>query len=143
MALSMTESVRNTIRVLQNELGGIIAEMKRFVEHCETACLVPVVAEGQIASSYMARLAERFDKKLIQLDKYKAFDRTADEVAATAMDQQESVADQLIDWMSRKGITVAEAAQKFNRSKSTIYRWIKAGKLAAAKRDRRWIILAV
>lgn len=40
-----------------------------------------------------------------------------------------------------KEISTREAMELYSRSRSTIYRWIKSGKLNAIKRDRRWVIL--
>jgi excisionase family DNA binding protein len=45
-----------------------------------------------------------------------------------------------MDWHFRKSMSVKEAAQYHNRSTSTIYRWIKQGKLDATKANNRWVV---
>lgn len=48
--------------------------------------------------------------------------------------------DRFWTWIHRRIVTVKEACEIFGRSRSTIYRWIKNGRLAAVKQKGKWKI---
>ena len=60
----------------------------------------------------------------------------------TAENEIDGIIQSFMAWTEQQVMTAKEAAEKYNRSTSTIYRWIKQGKLEGRKNGRRWEILA-
>lgn len=51
------------------------------------------------------------------------------------------IVERFMSWAQRKVVTALEAALFYGKSRSTIYRWIKAGKLRAKKVKAQWQII--
>lgn len=102
--------------------------------------------------SYVTRLENKyFDPALSRQNVLHRLDTIISNVLDKARDQsldtyivEETVSiqlDRFWAWAKRRIIDVTEACKVFNRSRSTIYRWIKQGKLAhAIKENGRWRI---
>lgn len=57
-------------------------------------------------------------------------------------DRVDQVVNQFWKWSDRKILSVKEIAQQLGKSCSTVYRWIKQGKLQAQKYKGRWQVIA-
>lgn len=85
------------------------------------------------------------NKAYVELELMMPFARYDESIVAftdEVEEQIESVIDQFWAWSDRSIVTVKEAAELYGKSASTIYRWIKQGKLQAKKVKGRWQIIA-
>ena len=69
-------------------------------------------------------------------------DNGLEEFVWSVEEEIEHIIDKFWSWTGRDIISVKEAAQLHERHPSTIYRWIKSGKLPAKKVGGKWQIIA-
>lgn len=140
MASSIATKVNDTIQYLKAELQAAIDQQKGFVRDLEKAYFIPQGDPWNEYSPALHELGATVEVACDNLKKYGIFDPSLIEFADQAEDSVGDAADQFMAWAFRRGVTVKEAAEIYSRSKSTIYRWIKSGKLDAVKVGRRWVI---
>lgn len=75
-----------------------------------------------------------------ELEKLKLFDDSLEDFIAGIEHAAQGIAERFKQWTQREMINTRQAMEHYGRSRSTIYRWIKSGKLTARKVGRFWQI---
>lgn len=134
----ISEKIASIVEHAHNELSSALKEMAAFVETVERTP-GPVESRSAITMTELSTLCQRLTT---DLNKYTLFFEEIHGVVSTADDAVENLADRFKKRSFEPGIPInsAQAMELFSRSRSTIYRWIKSGKLKAEKRGRRWVI---
>ena len=135
----IAEALSHTVASIRSELFSAVEQMACYVELVERT---PGKIETD-CSKILTGLSMTCQELNTKLDKYSMFFSDIPEIVYTTDDAIESLADRYLTRSKQVGLpmTTAEAMVHFNRSRSTIYRWIKSGKVEAVKKGRRWIIL--
>jgi excisionase family DNA binding protein len=136
----VAELVNDNMDYIKRELFAAISQHVGFIRSLEKNHFFPhLMAEDSLVMT-VTESAAAVESLNDELKKYVLFDPSLEKALDKVEDLVGTVADRFIDWNIRKTMTVKEAAQLHNRSASTIYRWIKQGKLDATKVNRRWVI---
>jgi excisionase family DNA binding protein len=152
--------------VAYHEINEAINQMAAFVELVEAnpnPVNFPELAEvitglsmkAQLRNANFSRYGLFFDPEPID-DVVRNFDDTIElladrffqacgptddgRIAVTPMELPQPVEVLALPPAQRESITTRDAMERFGKSRSTIYRWIKSGKLSAEKQGRNWII---
>lgn len=135
----IAEALSVTVASIRSELSSAMEQMAAYVEQVERK---PGKIETD-CSKIITGLSVTCQDLNTKLDKYSLFFSDIPEIVHTTDDAIEFLADRYLSRSKQVGLpmTTAEAMAHFNRSRSTIYRWIKSGKIEAVKKGRRWIIL--
>lgn len=134
----ISEKVSITVDHIRTELGAALRQMASYVEAIEKR-------PGEIEVSALDDImlfSEVCQASMKELSKYSMFFGDIAETINTTDDTIELLADRFLDRARLPGLPVstAQAMEHFDRSRSTIYRWIKSGKLKAEKQGRRWVV---
>lgn len=137
---SIAEKVFDTIDHLKVELTAAVRQHVGFIRYLEKNDFFPhLIADSSYAQT-LAELASAVESVNDELRKYVLFDSSLDYETEAVSDLVGTIADRFIDWNFRKSMSVKETAAFHERSTSTIYRWIRQGKLDATKVNGRWIV---
>lgn len=139
MAITIAEKVVDVLDVLKHELQDAINQCACFVESLERQ-----ITPNTEDISYMRKMdgfSSRIQTVNRELSKYTLFKPELEQEVDQVDDTVEALADRFLKWARRKVINTTDAMGIFKRSRSTIYRWIRAGKLAAQKINGRWAII--
>jgi hypothetical protein len=139
MATLIADKVKSIVEFLKVQVVQVIKHRIAFIEDLEENNFRPDLEDCSIPLKLVAstRQIERLNE---ELKRYIMFDQSLGEYTDSIEDFIGDSADRFMTWAERKTISVKDAMSVFNRSKSTIYRWIRAGKLNAKKESGRWMI---
>lgn len=137
MAL-IAERLSITVEYIRAELKSAVGQLATYVETLERT-------PGQIHAGTLDEIMNYTQTclgSMQELAKYGAF---FGDIADTIVDTDnliETFADRYLDRARLPGLpmSTAQAMEHFSRSRSTIYRWIKSGKIKAEKHGRRWTV---
>lgn len=123
---------------IREELTSALTQMAAYVDLMEKT-------PGQIetnCTTTITSLSTNCQDLSYELGKYSLFFANVANVVTDTDDRIEFLADRYLERSKKIGIPIstAQAMEHFNRSRSTIYRWIKSGKLKAEKQGHRWVI---
>jgi excisionase family DNA binding protein len=136
----LADKVFDTIDHLKDELLAAVRQHVGFVRYLEKNDFFPHLLTDSSYADTLRELAVAVESVNDELRKYAIFDSSLGNDTDAVDDLVGTVADRFMDWHFRKSMSVKEAAQYHNRSTSTIYRWIKQGKLDATKANNRWVV---
>lgn len=139
MAILIADHITSVVEMLKEKVEAALQTHLAFVENLERHHFHPELAECTLPL-YFTDQANYIDAINEQIKRYSLLDSS---LAAYTDDIDELIgliADRFMSWTQRKLVSTKEAMQIFKRSKSTIYRWIRAGKLNAQKQGGRWQI---
>jgi len=139
MAMLIAEKVKSIVDVFKFRVMQLMKKRVELIEDLEQNHFRPELAD---CSALMELVASTYQIEQLnnELKRYIIFDQSLGDLTDSIDDFIGDSADRFMIWTARKAISVKEAMSVFNRSKSTIYRWIRAGKLNAKKESGRWII---
>jgi excisionase family DNA binding protein len=140
MGIMLADKVYDTIDHLKHELHAAVTQHVGFVRYLEKNDFFPHLLTDSSYAETLAQLAVAVESVNDQLRKYSIFDSSLEHDTDHVDDLVGTVADRFIDWHYRKTMRVKDAAMYHNRSASTIYRWIKQGKLDATKVNGKWVV---
>lgn len=137
MAL-IADKISLTVDTIRLELNSAIHQMSAYVEQVERT-------PGQVTtncSNVITTLSMTCQELTGKLGKYSLFFADLSDVITETDETVEALADRYLKRSKQEGLPVSttEAMEHFNRSRSTIYRWIKSGKVHAEKHGRRWVV---
>jgi hypothetical protein len=139
MATLIADKVKSIVDVFKSRVMQLIKKRIEFIEDLENNHFRPELADCSIPMQLVAS-THQIERINDELKRYIMFDQSLGELTDSIDDFIGDTADRFMTWTERKTISVKDAMSVFNRSKSTIYRWIRAGKLNAKKESGRWII---
>lgn len=133
------ERMLDIVDVIRNEIHAGMQQVAAFVEAIEKTdrlaadCTVPLE---------FRTLRGKVDSTISNLKKYDLLFPSVLEVVEQTEHLVDSFSERFMDWAEGKPkfMTVTEAMEHFQRSRSTIYRWIKSGRIDAMKQGRFWRI---
>ena len=140
MSFSLIEVMDHQFDIAKAKVMNTVVENEQLLASIEWKYWNPMDAPVTIGSLWSDAMNVAW-KELEHLDKYKLFPQMASFID-TVEDELERLVDHFFEWSNRELIDTKTAAEKYDRSPSTIYRWIKQGKLAAKKVSGRWEIIA-
>lgn len=117
-----------------------VVQNERLLESITWSYWNPSSAPTKVGRIWSEAMNTAWDE-LKDLESF-SFHPEINEFLVTIEDELDSLVDKFFDWTNREVISAKEAAETYNRSTSTIYRWIKQGKLQAKKVRGRWQIIA-
>jgi hypothetical protein len=139
MAVVLSDVVDLQITQLKSKQQSVLRKLKCFIMNLEQNEFYPSLLPLSVGQEY-GSLSTRVQYINTELDKYDLFDASVVQYTDSIDSQLEGIADRFWDYMNRKFFSVTEAMGLVGKSRSTIYRWIKSGKLVAQKENRRWVI---
>jgi len=114
-------------------MSSLVSPLKAYVTRLERTYFDPALASYDVVHRLNDTIAKVYDKAKKQPCDLSEIYLIEEEVTKQV--------DRFWAWTKRRIIGVLEACEIFGRSRSTIYRWIKQGKLAHAIKVRgRWRI---
>ena len=141
MATLIADKVAHTVLSLKDQLVRALIQHESFIIHLENTHLHPELADCTIPCEFDGS-TRKVEELKEQIGRYSLFDSSIASYIDMVDQEIGDLADRFLDWAHRKTISTREAMQKFGRSQSTIYRWIRSGKLKAVKERGRWLISA-
>jgi hypothetical protein len=139
MAISIADKIYDVTIVLQRQISETLYSYSEVIWNLEANNLFPNLADILLITR-LTKFVTKIDGLNQQLRNYGLFDPGLHDYADEVDDLIEELARRFQKWTRRTVITVTDACKKFTRSRSTMYRWIKSGKLIAQKIDGRWLI---
>lgn len=140
MQFSIIEVVNHQFNQEKAKVMNTVVENEQLLESIAWKYWNPKEAPFTMCGLWSEAMAVAWEE-LERLDKYKLFPRMASFID-TVEDELDRLVDRFFQWSDRVVIDTKAAAEKYDRSPSTIYRWIKQGKLDAKKVNGRWEIIA-
>jgi excisionase family DNA binding protein len=141
MAILIADTIAHIVYKLKDQLVRALIQHESFVIHLEDTHLHPELADCTIPCEF-DQSTRRVEKIKEQVEQYSLFDPSLLDYIEQVDQEIGNIADRFLGWAHRKMISTREAMDKFGRSQSTIYRWIRSGKLQAVKERGRWLISA-
>jgi hypothetical protein len=134
----ISEKVILAAESIHKELTSALAQMAAHVELVEKT-------HGPVSSDHgvqMIEMSSVCQNLTIELHKYTLFFGEIADVVTHMDDEVDQLGARFKERSLSPGIpaTTAQAMEHFHRSRSTIYRWIKNGRLPAEKRGYRWTV---
>jgi excisionase family DNA binding protein len=139
MAVIIADKIHDLITDLKRQMKHVVTQCSYFINGLETSDFFPELADASVAIR-MVDLSNQLQSLNDELNKYVLFQPQLQEEVDQVDDLIASFGDRFVKWMNRTTISVTEATLRFNRSRSTIYRLIKSGKINAIKIGRFWVI---
>lgn len=136
----MSTTTIDVIGVLKEELSMALDSYTQFIEHLENEVVLPESIVGNSVFIEIEKYASYIQFLSDEMRKYIPFDEALEECVAATEEFVEEIADRFLRFMYRKTMTTREAMDHFGKSRSTIYRWIRCGKLNAIKQGRHWVV---
>lgn len=136
----VAEEIFQTIEHIKDELRTAVFQHVGYVRALERTSFFPALITGADHMHTMNELAVTVDETIDELEKYAIFDRSLEELCEEVRDLVGEAADRFTSWNFRRTCSAKEAAEMHNRSVSTIYRWIREGRLDATKVNGRWVV---
>ena len=113
--------------------GSLVSPLKAYITRLERRYFDPALASYEVVHRLNNAIAKVYEKA-----KKQSYDLSQILLIEEEVNKQ---VDRFWAWTKRKVVNVKEACKIFNRSRSTIYRWIKQGKFAnAIKVKGKWRI---
>lgn len=142
MSFAVAEIVGKQVEGLNHEALSHIRQLRQFVSWAESRFFDPMDASTEVPS-ILNELADPAWELHEQLEKLGQYNEEAAEMATILENEIEACIARFWKWSKRTFMTAQEAAEKYGKHRTTIYRWIKKGKIRAEKDERgRWKILA-
>jgi excisionase family DNA binding protein len=135
----VAEKVLYTLDVLKSEMYSSLQRIVMFVSTIERDYFLPGLIDCTFINE-IGDLVKHTQVVIDELSKWVLFDADLQEYIRQMENAVDMWTDRFLKWSQRKPISVSEAVDIFHRSRSTIYRWIKKGKLNARKSGRYWVI---
>lgn len=139
MPITIAEKILDVAAKLRRQVSDALSSFGSIIHNLELKDLFPRFATMHLVER-LTKYEHEVDVINQEIRRYGLFDSSLQDSADEVDEIVGSLADRFRKWTRRTVITVTDACEKFSRSKSTIYRWIKAGKLIAQKIDHRWVI---
>lgn len=141
MALVIAEKLNGQINLIKATQEGAVSTYEKFVENLQEIYFNPATAPTSAAQN-MVRLQNQVEACISYLEKFMTLGFDLADYINSVYDRTERATDIFFAWSGRKVVSVKEACEIHGKSRSTIYRWIKQGKLQAVKEGRKWVIAA-
>jgi excisionase family DNA binding protein len=139
MAMVISDKIHDLISNLKLQLQHVVTQAIYFVSGLERTDFYPELANTSVAIR-MVKLSDHMQSLNDELSKYVIFQLELQQEVDQVNDMIAALGERFVKWMKRERISVTEALVRFSRSRSTIYRWIKSGKINAIKVGRFWVI---
>lgn len=141
MGILIADKIADAVQSLKDQMIQALIHHTSFVTHLEDTHLHPELADCTIPCDFDVSTT-RLEGIKEQVQRYSLFDPSLLSYVDEVDQEIGDLADRFLDWANRKMISTKDAMEKFSRSQSTIYRWIRSGKLKAVKEKGRWLIAA-
>jgi hypothetical protein len=139
MAIALGDVVDLQILQLKSAQQSVLRKLEYFIANLEQNEFYP--SHVPLSVGYeLSALSSKVQHISTELDKYSLFDSSVMEYTDSIDLQLERFADRFWSWTNRRFISVTEATELYGKSRSTIYRWLKSGKLNGQKQSYRWVI---
>jgi hypothetical protein len=139
MANTIAEKIAERMIELKDTLTQTLDDYIRFIDHLERNDFYPDRSE-----TFLLHKVRKFFSSIedisAELKKYYLFDESVVDLIDGASLAIDGLWDRFMNWTRRRRATTLEAMVLFSRSRSTIYRWLRNGKLFGTKEGRKWVI---
>jgi hypothetical protein len=134
----IADQISGTVDSIRIQLHSAIHQMSAYVEQVERT-------PGKVStncSNIITTLSVTCQDLTVKLDRYSLFLPNLSDIIVETDETVEALADRYLKRSKQEGLPMSttDAMNHFNRSRSTIYRWIKSGKIHAEKHGYRWTI---
>lgn len=140
MTFLMKEIVATQIDSLKTTQLNNLRLLTDYVVELSNDYFDPRTAPATVVSE-LNRIAAIAYAELELLKPWVIADNELEKFASSVEEEIDDIIDTFWSWSGRTIINVKEAARLHERHPSTIYRWIKSGKLQAKKVNGRWQII--
>lgn len=141
MSFTMKDLLARQLESMKATQFGLINNLEEYVNLIKDRFFDPNNAPSWVVTN-LNELSEKAWNQLEQIQAFLATDERLHEFISLVESQIERIIDLFWSWSNRKIINVKEAAELHGKHRSTIYRWIKKGKLDAEKVNGRWQIIS-
>lgn len=136
----MQELLTKQIDSLKAKQMSVIVELETFATQFKQEYFNPKSVPSWAFRIWMEEAQHAWDS-IDEFRQYVYLGKEFESFIETIELETDRIIQDFMGWTERKALTAKEIAEKYNRSTSTVYRWIKQGKLEARKNGRRWEIL--
>lgn len=138
---AMSKRIGAEKKKVRGEVFNSLFKLEKLIEHIEKEFFNPKDATSELGMYWNKQVTALRDRIYGLQDDYKLFPEMVD-FLQTVDGEVDKIVKRFWKWADREIVTVKEAAEMIGRSRWTVYRWIKAGKLIGQKVGRCWQIIA-
>lgn len=138
--MQMLELVTHKLEGVKANIMKNISEVEQFMNSIEDKYFFVDEAPAWVAKTYMDSINALWSQHE-SIESYSVIPEFR-EFIETVEEEITKLVGRFQRWTKTRYLNTVEAGEKHGRSRSTVYRWIKSGKLQARKRNGRWFILA-
>ena len=139
MSFSLIEVMGHQFDSTKAAMMNVIVQNEQLLESIEQKYWNPLAAPVTVGSLWSESMNYAWEE-LGNMEKYRLFPQMSQFIDMAEL-ELERLVDRFFEWSEREVTDTKTIAEKYDRSASTIYRWIKQGKLNAKKVNGRWEIL--
>ena len=139
MSFTMRELLFKQVNAAKAKCISSITNLEQLLADIVDEYFNPEEAPTWVAS-FWSKEVNAVWQELEQIQHYVMVDEDFQRFLNTAEEEVERLVDLFFQWTKRRIVDAKEATSLYRRSRSTIYRWVKQGKLQAKKVKGRWQI---
>lgn len=137
---TLRDALNTQLEDVKAKIMGYVAELEQLMDSIDERYFDPADAPSSVLQIWSEATNVIWDE-MEAVEQYSMFDEFQ-AFLSTAEEELLKLVSRFNHWTRRKVVDTKEAANMINRSRSSVYYWIKTGKLEARKVNGRWFIIA-